>query len=196
MLDLEEELIQFVVTSVLDHCQTELAMIERDIKPLELVAKPFLRMTFREAVNKLHELGSDIKDGEDFGNDDETMLMMHYKQPLFVTHYPAAVKAFYCKHDAQNDSLALSADLLAPEGYGEVVGGGEREDSYDLLVSRIKEHGYKQEDYDWYLDLRKFGSVPHSGFGIGLERIVAWVCKLEHVRETIPFPRLLERMRP
>lgn len=196
LLCFEEELILFIINHVLKNCIQELSLIGRDIKPLEKVKKPFPRLTFTEAVKKLHELGSDIKEDEDFGNDDETLLMNHYTQPLFVTHYPANVKAFYCKRDKKNPDMALAADLLAPEGYGEITGGGQREEDYATLVKRIKEHGLNETDYDWYLDLRKFGSVPHSGFGVGLERLVAWICKLEHVRETIPFPRLLERFYP
>jgi asparaginyl-tRNA synthetase len=197
ILDIEEAMIKYILNKVLSENSTELQMIERDIAPLMLARdNPFEKLTFKEAVKKLHELGSDITEDTDFGNDDETMLMNYYKVPVFVTHYPAAVKAFYVKRDQKDETRALSADLLAPEGYGEIIGGGEREADYDTLVTRIKEHGYDQKDYDWYLDLRKFGSVPHSGFGLGLERILAWVCKLEHVRETIPFPRLLERFRP
>ncbi|KKR30753.1 MAG: Asparagine-tRNA ligase [Candidatus Gottesmanbacteria bacterium GW2011_GWC2_39_8] len=196
MLSLEENLLQYLIEKVLETNQSELKILERNLETLVNIKKPFLRITFDEAVKKLHELGSDIKDGEDFGNDDETLLMNYYKQPIFVTHYPAKVKAFYCKRYPKNTDLALSADLLAPEGYGEIVGGGERENDYNTLLKRIEEHRYKKEDYDWYLDLRKYGSVPHSGFGIGLERIIAWICKLDHVRETIPFPRLLERAYP
>ena len=122
--------------------------------------------------------------------------MKHIKQPLFITHYPVDIKAFYCKRYSQDNKLALSADLLAPEGYGEIIGGGEREDDYNKLLERIKKHKYSLKDYQWYLDLRKYGSVPHSGFGLGLERWVTWICKLKHVRESIPFPRLLERFRP
>lgn len=196
LLDFEEELIYFVLKEVLQHCQEELHLCNRDTKPLERIQKPFLRLTFAEAVNILRKLGSDIKDDEDLGNDDETLLMLHYQQPVFVTHYPALVKAFYCKRDRLDESKALSVDLFAPEGYGEVTGGGEREADYESLKKRIKEHGYSEKDYAWYLDLRKYGSVPHSGFGLGLERLIAWICKLEHVRETIPFPRMLERFYP
>jgi asparaginyl-tRNA synthetase len=195
-MDIQEAMVKYVLRYLLDHAKTELSMLDRDVGPLEkAVSEPFVRLTYTEAVEKLHELGSDIKAGEDFGNDDETMLMNHYDVPVFVSHFPIGFKAFYFKRD-QTGKFVLGADLLAPEGYGEVIGGGEREADYQTILSRIDEHGYKRGDYDWYLDLRKFGSVPHSGFGIGLERLVAWVCKLEHVRETIPFPRLLERFRP
>jgi asparaginyl-tRNA synthetase len=196
MLKIEEDLIFYLIQDVLHNCPEELKIIERDTTPLKIIKLPFIRLRYDEAVKKLNELGSDISWGTDFGNDDETMLMNFYKQPVFITHYPAEIKAFYCKRDSQNSKLALSADLLAPEGYGEIIGGGEREDSYEKLVASIKSHQYKMEDYNWYLDLRKYGSVPHSGFGLGLERLVNWICKLDHVRESIPFPRMLERFRP
>ncbi len=194
-LDIQEALIKFVVAEILKKGASDLAIIERDTKLLEaLVTKPFVRMSYKEALGELKNLGSDIKEGEDFGNDDETLLMTKYKLPVFVTHFPAAFKAFYFKRS--DEAHVLAADLLAPEGYGEIIGGGERESDYKTLLARIKKEGYNVSDYDWYLDLRKYGSVPHSGFGLGLERLVAWICKLEHVRETIPFPRLLERFKP
>lgn len=196
ILKIEEELIYFLTKSVLEECTEELKIIERDTSLLKVIKLPFLRLSYDEAIKKLKELGSDITLGTDFGNDDETMLMNYFKQPVFITYYPANIKAFYCKRDSKNNKLALSADLLAPEGYGEIIGGGEREDNYEKLLASIKEHKYKIEDYNWYLDLRKYGSVPHSGFGIGLERLVSWICKLEHIRESVPFPRLLERFRP
>lgn len=197
ILDIEEAMIKYILKDVLSFCEKELAIVKRDTAPLsQALEKPFVRLTFRQAVDVLKTLGSDMTYDTDFGNDDETILMNHYDVPVFVTHYPAHVKAFYCKRDPKDESLALSADLLAPEGYGEIIGGGEREDDYDTLTKRINEHGYSEKEYDWYLDLRTYGSVPHSGYGLGLERMVAWVCKLEHVRETIPFPRLLDRMRP
>lgn len=196
-LDLEEAMIKYILKRVLSERREELAIVERDSAPLQkAVDVPFVRLTFREAVDTLRTLGSDMTYDTDFGNDDETMLMTHYEVPVFVTHYPAAVKAFYCKRDASDPTRALSADLLAPEGYGEIIGGGERETDYGTLTQRINEHGYSMDDYSWYLDLRKYGSVPHSGFGLGIERMVAWVCKLPHVRETIPFPRLLDRLKP
>lgn len=196
-MDIQEGLVKYVVQYVLDHATQELTIIGRDLAPLQnLLKKPFVRMTYTEAVAKLKELGSDIQDGTDFGNDDETLLMTHYDVPVFVTHFPSSFKAFYFKRDAKDETKVLGADLLAPEGYGEVIGGGEREADYDVLLKRIKDHNYEQSDYEWYLDLRRFGSVPHSGFGVGFERLVAWICKLEHVRETIPFPRMMERFRP
>ncbi len=195
-LKIQEELISYMVKRVLDENQLELEILERDIEPLQKVKPPFYRLTHAEAVKKLRELGSDIGEKDDLGGDDETILTKQYDKPIFVEKYPAEVKAFYMKRDPENPELALCADLLAPEGYGEIIGGSEREDDYDTLVQRIKEHNLPLEAFSWYLDLRKYGSVPHSGFGFGLERIVAWVCGLKHVRETIPFPRLINRVAP
>ena len=196
-LDLQEDLIKYVVSSVLDKGKWELEVLERDKGPLDLIRKSkFLRLTYDEAVEKLKSLGSDIKLGEDFGNDDETLLMTHYKLPLFVTHFPADFKAFYFKRSKKFRSRVLAADLLAPEGYGEIIGGGQREDDYSTLLKRMRQLRLPVKDYSWYLDLRKFGSIPHSGFGLGLERLLAWIGKLTHVRETIPFPRLLDRFSP
>jgi asparaginyl-tRNA synthetase len=180
----------------LEKNQTELAVLERDTKPLENIIKPFHKITHSEAVKMLQEMGSDIKDGEDLGADDETILTKKFDNPLFVTHYPAKIKAFYMKHKADDETLAECSDLLAPEGYGEIIGGSQREDDYDVLLERIKAEKLSQEDFQWYLDLRKYGSVPHGGFGFGLERIVAWVCGIQHVRETIPFPRTINRLKP
>ena len=195
-LKIQEELISYMVKRVLDENQLELEILERDIEPLQKVKPPFYRLTHAEAVKKLRELGSDIGEKDDLGGDDETILTKQYDKPIFVEKYPAEVKAFYMKRDPENPELALCADLLAPEGYGEIIGGSEREDDYDTLVQRIKEHNLPLEAFSWYLDLRKYGSVPHSGFGFGLERIVAWICGLKHVRETIPFPRLINRVAP
>lgn len=195
-LKIQEELISYMVQKVLEENQEELKILERDTKILEKVKPPFYRLTHAEAVKKLHELGSDIGDKDDLGGDDETILTRQYDKPLFVEKYPAEVKAFYMKRDPQNPNLALCADLLAPEGYGEIIGGSEREADYDTLVKRIKEQNLPMEAFEWYVDLRKYGSVPHSGFGFGLERIVAWVCGLKHVRETIPFPRMINRITP
>jgi len=195
-LKIQEELISYMVKRVLDENQLELEILERDIESLQKVKPPFYRLTHAEAVKKLRELGSDIGERDDLGGDDETILTKQYDKPIFVEKYPAEVKAFYMKRDPENPELALCADLLAPEGYGEIIGGSEREDDYDILVQRIKEHNLPLEAFSWYLDLRKYGSVPHSGFGFGLERIVAWVCGLKHVRETIPFPRLINRVAP
>jgi len=196
ILSVEEKMIHYIIQAVLKDCSGELQIINRDTKPLENIVLPFPRLRYNEVVKKLQELGSDIKLGEDLGNDDETILMKHYNQPLFITNFPSSFKAFYFKREANDDNFTMSADMLAPEGYGEIIGGGEREADYDTILKRIKENNYNIADYSWYLDLRKYGSVPHSGFGLGLERIVAWICKLNHVRESIPFPRLLSRFNP
>lgn len=196
LLDFEEKMICSLIKEVTESCEKELGILERDTRPLLDIQSPFPRLTYHETLKKLHELGSDIKNGQDLGNDDETLLMTHFKQPLFVAKSPHNFKAFYFKRDKDDDNLTLSADLLAPEGYGEIIGGGQREDDYQTLLKRIKEAGLNEKDYEWYLDLRKYGSVPHSGFGLGLERLVAWICGLEHIRETIPFPRTIHRFTP
>ncbi len=195
-LKIQEELISFMVKKVLQENAEELKILERDIEPLKKVEAPFVRMTHSEAVAKLREMGSDIGEMDDLGGDDETILTKEYDKPIFVEKYPAEVKAFYMKRDPKNEKYALCADLLAPEGYGEIIGGSQREDDYETLLARIKEHNLPVNAFEWYLDLRKYGSVPHSGFGFGLERIVAWVCGLKHVRETIPFPRMINRIKP
>ncbi|MDP3093431.1 MAG: asparagine--tRNA ligase [bacterium] len=196
LLELEEQLIHFVIQKVLEKCSDEFKILERNTELLEAIKLPFARLTYDQVVEKLKSLGSDIKYGQDLGNDDETLLMTHFKQPLFIMKFPSNLKAFYFKRDAQKPELTLSVDLLVPEGYGEITGGGQREDDYEELLKRLKEAGVNSLDYEWYLDLRKYGSVPHSGFGLGLERLVAWLCKLEHVREAIPFPRTLYRFSP
>jgi asparaginyl-tRNA synthetase len=196
-LKIQEELVKFMIMEVLKNNREELAILERDITALEnAVNKPFYRLTHKEAVEALRKLGSDIKEDEDLGGDDETILTKEYDAPIFITNYPAKIKAFYMKRNADNQDLAECADLLAPEGYGEIIGGSQREEDYETLKQRIIDFGLKVEDYDWYLDLRKYGSVPHGGFGFGLERIVTWVCGLEHVRESIPFPRTIYRIKP
>lgn len=195
-LKIQEELISSIVATVLDRNREELKLLGRDVRPLEKVIPPFHRITHAEVVEKLHKLGSNIKPDDDLGGEDETLISNAYDKPVFIERYPASVKAFYMKRDPANPELALCADLLAPEGCGEIVGGSEREDDYDTLLKRIKEHHLPVEAFEWYLDLRKYGSVPHSGFGYGLERLVGWICGVAHVRETIPFPRLLNRMYP
>lgn len=196
-MQLQEDMTVFVVKRVLDKRITDLRLLERDTTVLAKTAEGnFPRITYDEALERLQEAGSDMKWGDDFGADDETILTKQFDRPVFVHHYPAAIKAFYMKPDPANPKLALNNDLLAPEGYGEIIGGSQRIDDLALLEERIKEHGLPREFFSWYLDLRKYGSVPHSGFGIGLERTVAWICGLEHVRETIPFPRLLNRLEP
>ena len=196
LLEFEEKTIYYVIQEVLKNCQEELKVIERDTVPLEQIKLPFERLNYQETIAKLQQLGSDIKYGQDLGNDDETILMTFFKQPLFITRFPSTFKAFYFKRDAEDNNLTLSSDLLAPEGYGEITGGGQREDDYQILLNRMNEEGLNIKDYEWYLDLRKYGSCPHSGFGLGVERIVAWICKLEHVREAIPFPRTIYRFTP
>ncbi len=195
-LIIQENLISFVVNKVLINNKKELEILERDIKPLEEVKPPFYRITHAEVVKKLKTQGSDIGELDDLGADDETILTKMYNKPVFVEKYPSMVKAFYMKRDPKDSSRVLNADLLAPEGYGEIIGGSQREDDYNELLARMKEHKLPLEPFQWYLDLRKYGSVPHSGFGIGLERLVTWICGLTHVRESIPFPRLINRLTP
>ncbi|MEK7546134.1 MAG: asparagine--tRNA ligase [Patescibacteria group bacterium] len=196
-MQLQEDMVVHVVKKVLANRREDLKTLERDVAPLEKVAEGgFPRITHAEAVAKLRELGSDIKEGDDLGADDETILTQQYDKPIFVHHYPVEIKAFYMKPDPQDPTRALNDDMLAPEGYGEIIGGSQRIDGLALLEKRIAEHGLPKEAFEWYLDIRRYGSVPHSGFGIGLERTVAWICKLPHVRETIPFARLLNRLKP
>lgn len=196
-LDIQEGLVKNIVKRVLEKNKKELDILERDVEPLKVVLeKPFLRKTHAQVIAELKEMGSDIGEKDDLGADDETRLTQKYDQPIFVEKYPAEVKAFYMKRDSENPNVALCADLLAPEGYGEVIGGSQREEDYDVLMQRIKEHDLDPKVFDWYLDLRKYGSVPHSGFGYGLERIVGWMCGIHHIRETIPFPRMISRLTP
>ncbi len=195
-LEIQEQLVYHIVKRCLENCREELAILERDISKLESVQLPFHRMTHTDAVKKLRSLGSDIKENDDLGGDDETLLTKDMDRPIFIEKYPAEVKAFYMKRDQNEPHLALCADMLAPEGFGEIIGGSQREDEYEVLLSRIEEHGLPVKAFEWYLDLRKFGSVPHSGFGYGLERLVGWICGTHHIRETIPFPRLLNRLTP
>ncbi len=191
-----EDFLVYVVGRVLEERQVELATLERDLAPLEAVKGPFPRVHYKDAVAKLQELGSDIVDGEDFGADDETVLTKLYDRPIIVHHYPSAAKAFYMKPDPDDPKYCFSMDVLAPEGYGEVIGGGQREESKEVLEAAIEAHKLPKEAFEWYLDLRRYGSVPHSGFGLGVERTVAWICGLPHIRETIPFPRMLEKITP
>lgn len=193
---LQEELITYIVAQVLERNANELKILERDVEPLKKIISPFYRLTHAEAVRKLRELGSDIKDDDDLGGDDETLLTQKYDKPIFIEKYPAKVKAFYMKRDPENSEVVLNNDLLAPEGFGEIIGGSEREDDYQTLLARMKEFNLPIEPFQWYLDLRRYGSVPHSGFGFGLERIVGWLCGIHHVRETIPFPRTINRLTP
>lgn len=195
-LQIQEGLIVHIVKKVLENNLDELTILERDPEPLKKVVPPFIKKTHAEVVKELREMGSDIGENDDLGGDDETILTQKYDKPIFVEKYPAEVKAFYMKRDPNNPKVALCADLLAPEGYGEIIGGSQREDDYDTLLGRIKEHNLSLDAFKWYLDLRKYGSVPHSGFGIGLERIVGWICGRKHIREVIPFPRTINRIYP
>ena len=195
-MDLAEEFLEYIVKCVLEDRKEELKTLERDTSKLESVVRPFPRVSYDEAVDILKKNGSDFEWGDDFGAPDEAIISNQFDRPVMVHRYPAAVKAFYMKRDPENEKLALAVDVLAPEGYGEIIGGSQREDDYDVLVSRIKEHNLPMDFFQWYLDLRKFGSVPHSGFGLGLERTVAWICGIEHLREAIPFPRMIYRNTP
>ena len=181
---------------MLDKRRQELAQLERDTSKLETVTTPFPRISYTDAIERLKGAGLPVEWGGDFGGTDETVLSGQFDRPVLVHRYPAAVKAFYMKPDPQQLDLALCVDMLAPEGYGEIIGGGQRLDDYDLLLQRIKDHELPQEAFEWYLDLRRYGSVPHAGFGMGIERVVGWICGLEHVRETIPYPRMLYRLYP
>ncbi|HOB88605.1 MAG: asparagine--tRNA ligase [Bacillota bacterium] len=195
-LKVQEELVSYVIQRVLEEKKNELETIKRDTGRLENIKPPFPRISYDEAVEILHKCGVEFEWGNDFGGGDETVLAEQFELPVFVHRYPSSVKAFYMKPDPERPEVCLSADLLAPEGYGEIIGGGQRIDDLELLASRIKEHNLPEEAYEWYMGLRRYGSVPHSGFGLGIERFVAWICGLDHVRETIPFPRLLNRIYP
>ena len=196
VINLAERLVTSVVARVLDKRAAELKFLERDTTKLEAVKTPFPRMTYDNAAKLLVEKGLPFQHGTDLGGTDETVLSQQFDAPLCVTHYPAAVKAFYMKSDPQQPDKALCVDVLAPEGYGEIIGGGQRLDDLDVLIQRIKDHELPQEAFEWYLDLRRFGTVPHGGFGMGIERVVTWICGLDHLRETIPYPRMLYRIYP
>ncbi len=195
-MELAEDMIMYVVERVLDKCLEELKVLERDISKLEAISRPFPRITYDQAIERLGTLGSDIEWGADLGGDDETLLAAEYDSPVVVHRYPSAVKAFYMKGDPLDSRLALCMDVLAPEGYGEIIGGGQREDDLSILEEKIAAHQLPSEAFNWYLDLRRYGSVEHAGFGMGIERVVAWICGLKHVRETIPFPRMIQRLYP
>jgi asparaginyl-tRNA synthetase len=196
-LEIQEQMLSYVVQQVLKNCERELKTLDRDISKLEKVQAPFPRITYDEAVELLHREGfTDFKWGEDFGAPHETKIAESFDKPVFITHYPTEIKAFYMKPDPNRPEVVLCADLIAPEGYGEIIGGSQRIDDPALMEERYAAHNLPLEAYQWYLDLRKYGSVPHSGFGLGLERTVAWICGLDHVRETIPFPRMLNRLYP
>jgi len=195
-MDLAEDLIVFVIARVLESRMEELKTLERDVSLLERIRKPFPRITYTEAIKLLKKNGHDVQWGVDFGGDEETTISNQFEQPVMVHSFPAAIKAFYMKRDPQDDRLALGFDMLAPEGRGEIIGGSQREDDLNTLVTRIREHDLPPEAFEWFLDLRRYGSVPHAGFGLGLERTVGWIAGAQHVRETIPFPRMMSRLKP
>ncbi len=195
-MDLQEAMICNLVEEVLSKCGRELAHLERDTAPLKKVAPPFPRIDYGEAVERLRRLGSAIEWGQDLGGEDETILTQQFDRPIFVVNYPRKAKAFYMKENPGNPETVLCADLLAPEGYGEIIGGSQREDDHEKLLARIREERLPEESYRWYLELRRYGSVPHSGFGLGLERTVTWLTGIHHIREAIPFPRTLSRLYP
>ena len=191
-----EEIVVHVIGRVLENRRAELAELERDVSKLECVKTPFPRITYDAAVKRLQSKGSDIQWGGDFGNADETLLGEDYDRPVMVDRYPTAIKAFYMAPDPERPEVALGVDMLAPDGYGEIIGGGQRIHDLNLLLQRIDEQKLPREAFDWYIDLRKYGTVPHGGFGMGIERCVSWICGLEHVRETLAFPRMLYRTKP
>lgn len=196
-LVVQEQYVTHVIQSVLQNCPIELERLNRDLSKLEKIQAPFPRISYDEAIKFLNDNGfDDIKWGEDFGAPHETAIAESYDMPVFITHYPIGIKPFYMQPHPERDDVVLCADLIAPEGYGEIIGGSERVHNYELMKQRIKEHNLDESAYEWYLDLSKYGAVPHSGFGLGLERTVAWISGVEHVRETIPFPRLLNRLYP
>lgn len=196
MMALGEGLVSHVVQSVLRNRARELETLKRDVAKLEPVKAPFPRITYEQALEILRQRGHDVKFGDDFGGDEETTLSQQYDRPVIIHRYPASIKAFYMEPDRTRPDLALGFDVLASEGYGEIIGGGERISSYDLLLKRLRDNGLPEQAFQWYLDLRRYGSVPHAGFGMGLERVVAWICGTEHVREVIPFPRMIYRVYP
>ncbi len=193
---LQEEMMEYVVQRCLERRRNELVTLERDIAKLETVKTPFPRIDYTDAVEMLQKKGSTVKWGDDLGAEDEALLVEDYDRPIFIVNYPKEAKAFYMKENPDDPRTVLCSDMLAPEGYGEIIGGSQREDDYDKLVKRIEEEKLPMEAYDWYLDLRKYGSFTHSGFGLGLERAVAWICGLSHIREAIAFPRMMYRLRP
>jgi asparaginyl-tRNA synthetase len=195
-MDWMEGLVVYIIDEILKRCISELNDLDRDISNLATMASPFPRITYDEAAEILKNNGVDFKYGKDLGGKDETIISNQFNKPVMIHRWPADTKAFYMKRDGNNNDLALGVDMIAPEGYGEIIGGGQREDNLDILIERIRHHDLPLKPFEWYLDLRKYGSVPHSGFGLGLERAVAWVCGTKHIRETIPFPRTMARLEP
>jgi asparaginyl-tRNA synthetase len=196
VMDLAEAFLSYVIARVLKHRRADLILLERDLGRLETIAPPFPRITYEEAVALLQGKGNPIQMGDDFGGDEETLISHHFDRPVIIHRYPVKLKAFYMQSDPQRPDLALCMDVLAPEGYGEIIGGGQRIHEYEKILSRLHEHNLPEEAFRWYLDLRRYGAVPHAGFGMGIERAVAWICGIEHVRETIPFPRMLYKLYP
>jgi len=196
MMALGEGLVSAVVQSVVQNKSRELETLKRDTKTLENVQPPFPRISYEDAVDLLNKRGNPARSGDDFGGDEETIISKEFDRPVMIHRYPAAIKAFYMQPDLEDPSKALAFDMIAPEGYGEIIGGSQRIHNYDLLVKRLKEHNLPEQAFQWYLDLRRYGSVPHAGFGLGLERTVAWICGAEHIREVIPFPRMIYRVYP
>jgi len=195
-MELQEDMICWVIQNILQTCERELLFVERDTEPLRKIEPPFPRMSYGEAIELLREKGFEATWGDDIGGDEETALSESFEKPLFLYNYPREIKAFYMSPNPDDDRTVLNNDLLAPEGYGEIIGGSQRNDNYDSLMRRIEEEGLDPVTYRWYLDLRQYGSVPHAGFGLGIERLLSWICKLSHVREAIPFPRLINRLYP
>jgi len=195
-MKIQEKLICYIIEQVLKNCEKELEILERDVKPLKNIKSPFPVVTYEQTIKKLQQKGVKIKWGDDFGGDEETIISKMFDKPVFIEKYPGKIKAFYMKPDTKNPDLVLNNDCLAPEGYGEIIGGSQRIDDLKTLEEKIKEFKLPKGPLEWYLDLRRYGSVPHSGFGLGIERTVAWICGLKHIRETIPFPRLINRLKP
>lgn len=195
-IEWSEKLIAFIMDRVLSNRQNELKTLERDTEVLEKIIPPFPRISYTEAVDMLNKGGFDFEWGGDFGSPEETYIAEQFDKPVIVHRFPTAIKAFYMKRDPENEKVVMGMDMLAPEGYGEIIGGAQREDNLDFLLERIEEEDLPRQEFEWYLDLRRYGSVPHSGFGMGIERVVAWICKLPHVRETIPYPRMINSLRP
>ncbi|MBI87217.1 MAG: asparagine--tRNA ligase [Candidatus Marinimicrobia bacterium] len=195
-IEWSEKLVAYIIKSVLDNCNSELNSLGRDIKKLEDIMPPFPKLTYKEAVKILNDKGTSFEYGNDLGAPDETLLSNQFEKPVIIYNWPAEIKAFYMKRDDRDSSIALGMDMIAPEGFGEIIGGGQREEDLTLLTDRIRHHDLPLEPFKWYIDLRKYGSVPHSGFGLGLERTVAWICGTRHIRETIPFPRTMSRLEP
>jgi asparaginyl-tRNA synthetase len=194
--DLAEEFVEYVVGRTVERSQEELKMLERDLSKLENVKRPFPRISYRDAIEVLKKNGIDAKFGDDFGGDEETIIANSFDKPVMISRYPAQIKAFYMQPDPNDPELALGLDMITPEGYGEIIGGSQRIHDYDLLLQRIQEHNLPVDAFQWYLDVRRYGTFPHSGFGMGIERCVAWISGVPHLRETIPYPRMLNRIYP